>query len=280
MGIDIFIIFGSPRSGTTLLSTLLSANNYIHIPDETDFIVPLAFILNRIEDEAIGKSLISRMIVSSKRFSCSLGQSLSVNEVINIVWKSDYKLDSILSNLFNASAKNNGAMIGGDKSPNDLLNIRVLEETGLGSESIKIIHIVRDIRDVILSLKNVDWDVDWKDNIETFFPRMWCDSNLYLNQLYSKSEQKYTLIKYEDLLHEPHHILHQLTDFLGVPFDENMLEKSTRAQKYLNVSHHENVSKDIMKTRAYAWKENITQDMLDVIDKQASEAINFFGYRN
>ncbi|WP_432749810.1 sulfotransferase domain-containing protein [Paenibacillus amylolyticus] len=102
---------------------------------------------------------------------------------------------------------------------------------------------------------------------------------MYLNHLYSKNNQKYTLIKYEDLLNEPHNILHQLTDFLGVPFDENMLEKSTRAQKYHNVSHHENISKDIMKTRAYAWKENIRQDILDVINKQAIEAINFFGYR-
>ncbi|QHW31542.1 sulfotransferase [Paenibacillus rhizovicinus] len=34
-----FIIFGSPRSGTTLLSSVLDAHDDIVVPDETDFIV-------------------------------------------------------------------------------------------------------------------------------------------------------------------------------------------------------------------------------------------------
>ena len=47
-----FIIFGAPRSGTTLLSSSLNLNDSIVIPHETDFIVPLSFVCRSVKDKA------------------------------------------------------------------------------------------------------------------------------------------------------------------------------------------------------------------------------------
>jgi len=51
-----FVVFGSPRSGTTLLAATLNQNDNIIIPDETDFIIPLAFLLKTVKDEEKGKN--------------------------------------------------------------------------------------------------------------------------------------------------------------------------------------------------------------------------------
>ena len=37
-----FIIFGSPRSGTTLLASSLDQNDQLVVLDESDFIIPMA----------------------------------------------------------------------------------------------------------------------------------------------------------------------------------------------------------------------------------------------
>jgi hypothetical protein len=60
-----FFIFGSPRSGTTLLCASLELNDKIVVPDETDFVVPMGFIFDRVKDVAVGRDLIASLIVSS-----------------------------------------------------------------------------------------------------------------------------------------------------------------------------------------------------------------------
>jgi hypothetical protein len=43
-------VFGSPRSGTTLLAQILNSHPEIVVPHETDFIIPFVFVFDRIPD--------------------------------------------------------------------------------------------------------------------------------------------------------------------------------------------------------------------------------------
>ena len=84
-----FFIFGSPRSGTTLLCSSLDLNDEIVVPDETDFIVPLGFIFDRVKDAAVGRDLIATLIVSTDRYPHSLAEFLSKEEVRETVLSTD-----------------------------------------------------------------------------------------------------------------------------------------------------------------------------------------------
>lgn len=273
-----FVVFGSPRSGTTLLSTILDANDYLTVPDETDFIIPSAFIINRVSDERLGKQMLRELITSSNRFGESLGEYLTREEVNLCIDRAHYSIHSIVSGIYEEMAKKTGAKLAGDKSPNDLLNLRILVETGFFDSDIKVVHIVRDIRDVVLSLRKVHWNVDWNGSIETFFPRMWSDSNLYLYELLSSRHDQYLFLRYEDLITSTASTVQRIACFLGVPFQDKMLDESCRGLKQRTLHHHSNLSKPIQSDKVQEWKANMDTSTRRLCETQAMEALQRFGY--
>ena len=76
-----FVILGSMRSGTTLLAQCLNAHPDLVVPDETDFVIPVAFLVDRVADEALGKRLVGGLVVGSKRYAESIGRYLDPDGV-------------------------------------------------------------------------------------------------------------------------------------------------------------------------------------------------------
>ncbi|MEM4256650.1 MAG: sulfotransferase [Thermoplasmata archaeon] len=270
-----FVVFGSPRSGTTLLASTLNLNDHIVIPHETDFIIPTAFIIDRVKNESIGKKLIEKLIVSSENFKHSIGEYLSERDIKKIIHSSAYSITNILSHLYQEIAYRKGATIAGDKSPNDLNFLRILVKTGLVESDIKVVHIIRDIRDVILSLKRVDWGLP---DIETWFPRLWNYANLYLYNLYKDKMEKYLLIKYEDMVTSPFETFQKITHFLNVPFQEKMFDHHKRGNRYHNHPDHKNISSPFLTNKVGVWKNEMDPWLKEICEKQANEALKDFGY--
>jgi len=273
-----FIIFGSPRSGTTLLSTTLNLNDHITIPDESDFIIPAAFILDRIKDPCVGKQLLENLIVNTERYEQSLGHFLEPIEARNVIKNSRYQLYDIINNLYQLMANKNNTQLGGDKSPNDLLYLRILIDTSMFESDIKIIHIVRDVRDVVLSLRNVNWNFEGKDKIEKFLPRLWSDTNLYLYNMFKYKPDKYLFVKYEDMVLNPRCVFEQITKFLNVPYQEKMFNHSERGLDYKKYSHHVNLSMPFLVDKINTWKGKPDPLIIKECNKQATEALREFGY--
>ena len=195
-----FIIFGSPRSGTTLLREALNQHNKIFIPHETDFIVPISFVLDRVSDPGIGREIISNLIAATHDFGPSIGNFLSAKEVKDLVHNADYSLSAILNALYGEIGNKLGREAVGDKSPNDLAFIGILKKVGLFESNIRIIHIIRDVRDVVMSLKNTKWA---PENIVNNFPRIWEGSNLNLVRFMDESQHPYFRVRYEDMVINP-----------------------------------------------------------------------------
>ena len=63
----------------------------------------------------------------------------------------------MLSALYAAVAEAGGGRLGGDKSPNDLKFTRILLTADLFAEDLPVIHVVRDVRDVMASFKDLGW---------------------------------------------------------------------------------------------------------------------------
>lgn len=271
-----FIIFGSPRSGTTLLKETLNLNSKIFVPHETNLIAPIAYLIDSIENELIGKELIEKLITSSKVYGHTLRPYLDEIDISCSLQEADYTLSGIIESIFGNLAKKVNKITCGDKSPNDLLSVQILQNLGLFDSNIKIIHIVRDIRAVVSSLLNVDWA---PRDIEFSFPRQWCHTNVHLHRA-MEGKSNYLLIRYEDMIENPKRSLTSVTQFLGVGFEENMLNELGRGDSLRHLPHHQNLASPYLPSRINAWNSELPTEKMKFCEKSAIEGLEAFGYSN
>ena len=272
-----FFIFGTPRSGTSLLASTLNLNDQIIIPDEdaTDFIVPVAYIFDRVKNPSYGKKLIAGLISSTDGFDFSIGKYLSKNEISRAIRNSDYLLPSMISSIYQKIAEKHGKRISGNKSCNNLMDVKILYEEGLFDNEIKIIHIVRDIRDVVLSLKKVEWGPFEVENIHT---RNWNNLNIRLYELFNHKKQ-YLLIKYEDMVTEPAAVFKRICGFLDVPFQDKMLDHTKRGLELRTQKHHRYLARPFLSDKAGAWEKTMPPKLVKECEKNAYNALTLFGYK-
>lgn len=269
-----FILFGMPRSGTTLLAQCLNAHAEIVVPHETDFIIPMAFIFDRVRNEQVGRDLICKLIVNTEAFSRSIGEYISAEIVHDVVHSCEYHPFCILNELYARVAEAAGAKLAGDKSPNDLNFLRMLVKTGGLSSGIKVIHIVRDIRDLMVSVNRTGWVSD----LDLYFPRFWCNNNLYLNAIYKEDTSNYSLIRYEDLVAHPKEEINRLSAFLDVEFDPGMLDPENRHKRYKGVETHSNLYNQISNSSVGKHMAVLDHATRINYETQAREALIRFGY--
>jgi hypothetical protein len=269
-----FFIFASPRSGTTLLAQCLSAHSQIVVPHETDFIIPLAFVFHRIRDADAGREILVQLITRSWTFSWSLGEYVSADRVRDLVHSCDYRPDAVLEAVFAEVARAAGAKLAGDKSPADLQYVQKLVNVNGISPEMKIIHLVRDVRDVMASLSTTGWSIDG----DPFYPRFWGLSNIYLYELYRANPTQYYFLRYEDWMHDPEKFLREICRFLGFPFEGQMLDPRCRHRRYKEIAHHANLTKPISTDSIGRYLRDLTPDLIQSYERQAREALEMFGY--
>jgi hypothetical protein len=270
-----FFVFGSPRSGTTLLAQCLNNHSEIVVPHETSFIIPMSFVFSSIREPNVGKEIIIKLITQSYDFQTSIGEYLSEEKISQIINDCDYHPAQMLNSLYSELAISAGKRIAGDKSPNDLLNLNALiSQGGLDDPNMKIIHIVRDIRDVMVSLNRVKWLKDLKLS----FPRFWSNSNLYLYSLYQDQKNRYLLIRYEDLVCQPERVFHKICNFLEVDFQQGILDFRNFNPRYKTFPAHSKLYAPISTENIGVYKKELAKSLLTSCETQAQEALDIFGY--
>lgn len=269
-----FFVFGSPRSGTTLLAQSLSAHSELMVPYETDFIIPAAAIIDRVKDPAIGRELLANLILNSSGFSISLGEYVSRDAVREIIFSVEYQMGVLLKAIYDAIAKAAGKRLAGDKSPNDLLFLRLLIKVEGITPDMKILHIVRDVRDVMASLKERNWVSD----LDLYFPRFWSNSNLYLHSIFKDKPEQYHVLRYEDFVSDPGTALEAVSNHLGVRIEPEMLEPSSRHPRYKQMDDHQKLYDPISTDRIGRFRDKLDKDSILQCEYQAYEALRAFGY--
>jgi len=268
-----FFIFGMPRSGTTLLAQCLNAHPEIVVPHETDFIIPLAFIFDRINDPNVGRDMLYSLIINSEKYS-SLEEYLEPQTIEEVLHSTKYHPSSVLNGLYAKLAETVGAKIAGDKSPNDISFLRMLVKVTGFAPDMKVIHIIRDIRDVMVSVNRTGWVTD----LDLYFPRFWCSNNLYLHAIGMQDSEKYALVRYEDLVLEPEKEIGRLTRFLGFDFDKEMLQPEKRHPRYKEMAVHPHLYSSISDRSVGRYHSVLDDETLHRYEVQAQEAMEVFGY--
>ena len=270
-----FVILGSMRSGTTLLAQCLNAHPDLVVPDETDFLIPTAFLVDRIADEAQGKALVTELVVGSKRYAESIGRFLDPASVRRVIDGAPYDLVGLVSALYDEIARVAGARVAGDKSPNDLQFARILLDNGF-FDGVKAVHIVRDVRDVMVSMHRLGWI----PRLKYGYPRFWSADNVFLANRLSVVPEHYHLVRYEDLVADPARELAGVCAYLGVDVDPGITDAERRrvASQHPDLPHHTRTFGPIDAGDVGAWRREFDDVALAHAERLGAEGLARFGY--
>jgi Sulfotransferase family len=235
-------VFSSGRSGTTLLVSILNASQQIHIPAESDFLAR-AFshyqFKQRFETEDYQEAV--RIFKSSSQHQ---GWNLDTNYLLSYLEarrpQSFADLISTISEAYHASEGTQDLMWG-IKAP---VLIASLDRIQTVFPDAKLIHIVRDGRDVYLSYNKIHARSEVSGQPK-FGPKgVWTNALYWVDGLRRVEAEQAGVketeadlpnriyeLRYEDLLTAPQTTLENLCQFLGVPYTPMMHENFASVER-------------------------------------------------
>ncbi len=279
-----FFIIGRPRSGTTLLRTMLDAHPHVIIPLELAY--NLEYANHRFKK-------IKRWQEKDKQelFNYFCSESFTKYPSIATQWNIDKEL--LKNNIFNAPDDTSlqtfikiiyshyksvfpkkEILAIGDKTP--LHSMLMLQFYKNAFSDAKFIFLIRDPRDHIRS----------HNLLKPLFPTavmadMWRKSAEQYVTLKEKAPKQIILVRYEDLISNTPKKLNEICNFLNIPFSESMLKFHTKKQKYesgfVNQWQKKLYSPPDKKNK-YLWKEKMSKAKIKKIEFYCGSFINRFNY--
>lgn len=273
MKITPFFIVGIGRSGTTLLRLMFHNHPNIAVPYESHFITDY---FNRLED------------YGDLTVEANLDKLLReiLNEELLVQWDHEFDLERIkksiesptLEHIFNAVfndyAVGKGKTRWADKS--DYLDrMHIIHKI---FPDAKFIHIIRDGRDVANSVLKLPWGPQ-----DLIAAAEWWHQYIRLGRAMGAilGEEKYTEVKYEDLVQQSEQELRRLSSFVGEEFSEDMLnyhQSSNAAIPESRKGQHYNAGEPPKSSRTYAWKKEMSATNIALFTDYARHSLVDLGY--
>lgn len=264
-------LVGMPRSGTKLLRTLLNRSPYVGIPEvETEFLPFLAARWDRwgdLRDPArfsafyaevtrlpyflTTREYTGRIIAERDWYAASGG--FSVAEVFEALLRHD------------TDTPPGSDRVWGDKSPSYIGHIPLIRRLYPGA---RFIHIVRDVRDHVLSMKKA-WN---KHPIRA--AQRWVDGVEAARRDAAAIPGAYVELRYEDLIAEPEPLLRRCCALLEIPFDPAMLDPGRVTENLGDAVGVRGLKRD----NAGKWRERMDPALLARVEAIAGPVLRSLGY--
>jgi Sulfotransferase family len=281
-------IIGAPRSGTTLLRFMLDAHPMLAIPAETGFI-PLSiptwlgshfqkkwfyFYLTRPrsawDDFGLARDVFWNELQLLKPFTISEG----------------------LRAFYRLYAAKFDKPLWGDKTPRYTLQ---LNEIRVLLPEVKFIHLIRDGRDAMISLRHQWFSPGQSVSTQAQF---WLHQ-VQTARTHGLGHDDYLEVHYKKLILEPRAQLLRICQFLGLEYSDTMLEYAQHAklrlsehrgrknifgQEWLSsearVQQQHRTTQPLDKTLIEQWRTILTQAEQDEYWQIAGDILTDLGYQN
>lgn len=270
----IFVI-GCPRSGTTLLTLMLSSHARLTIPPETRFLVPVWRRLLRfgdLSDPANRARLADEVMARGTKFK---HLRLDPDTVRRAITDGAPTIGSAIGAVYRAYAQTQGKVRWGDKQPTYFRNVELLRAMWPDAQ---FIHLVRDGRDCVASLKRMRW---WRHGT-IVATATWVHSVDCARRAQARlPASAFTEIRYEDLVSDYPTVLPKLCAFLGEEFDEAMLRPQKLARQLPGKQRrkwHWRTAKYIGPRRVGTHAELLTPRESALIERVAGSRLRSLGY--
>jgi sulfotransferase family protein len=268
-----FFVVGAQRSGTTMLRLMLNAHPGLSIPFESGFIVHFFRRLNQYGDLSRIENARRLLVDISNHWRLSERGSW-IKDHAAILAEPIRSYADLVHAIFRVHARAEGKSVWGDKTPGQETSLDVLSNLFPGC---RIIHLVRDGRDVAQSSARVSWGFrslpraasDWRWKVTLG------------HKLGAMLGPYYREFKYETLVLQPESTLREICGFLGVQYDPAMLTYHETAQRYIpeaSLAWHNNSIKAPDLTLVYAWKSRMSRADRIIFEQVAGDALDLMGY--
>jgi Sulfotransferase family len=261
----IFIV-GSPRSGTTLLRSLLSRHPAIAICGETRFFADvykrrsvfgsLENLENRrrLVDEYLATARVARLDIDLKQLRCKL-----LDEATSY--------PAFLAAVMNGFADFHHKPRSGEKTPHHAFFTETLSEWYPGAY---LIHIVRDPRDVVASLQRMPWAVK----------SIW--NNAWIWVLFNRAAEEslhrpgYLKVQYEKLVDSPQQELMRICRHIGEEWPDSLDVPTDPSAPY---SWPSSAHGPITRSRLQQWRGQLSTEEISVVERIAGKRLEQYGYQ-
>lgn len=265
----IFLV-GAPRSGTTILQSLLASH-----PEITSF--PETKFFQYLWSDQLKSKLPDRL---REFFHKEIRRPDLCDELE--IYKGFLTSDRIqwFVGVLDKLAVEEGNNIWLEKTPEHVCFVRDILDY---LPDAKFIHLVRNPLDVIASMRkatsdlltNAVWGGEW--SLQFCIDR-WKSSAL-INNYFRKSSQ-HLLVRYEDLLEDKVKILSQCCDFTDVDYAPEMLRNYRARAIALGLGHpwHKNIDREIKPAIIAKYKGFFNDSEVQYILAETEELRSYFGY--
>jgi hypothetical protein len=263
---DPIFIVGAPRSGTTLLRAMLNRHPRIGMSDETYFFYYVHLRRKTFGDLADPDNR-RRLIESFSATQRMHRLKVDLSSLKARLMEEGTSYPAFFGSIIKFYAESQHKVRAGEKTPHHAWYVRELLEWYPGG---RVIHLVRDPRDVCASLFNVPWG----RKTATANADLWVNLTRAAEQ--GAGNPRFRRVHYEDVVSEPERVMRELSQFLGEEYDPAMLSTApvSTADKPWFLRSHDALSKD----RLGAWQGQLTRNDVRLIEAGAGPLMKEMGY--
>lgn len=265
------IIVGAQRSGTTLLRLMMNSHRSLAVPFESDFLAPLEGRVSRAPFSSDEDALNAIQDLANEPLTRKGGL---IPDPDSILAESPRDYADVLRIVMQQHAQRRGKQYWGIKTPG--YNTRLDEVISLLPDA-RIVHIIRDGRDVAVSYKSLSWGSQNTPRVA----QDWRWKVMLGHKAGLMLPDRYHEIRYEDLVSQPAEALAMLCRFLNLPYDSRMLDYHRTAQTEMpqaSLRWHNNSIKPPDPTKMLAWRTALPLTDQLLFQEVAGDALSSFGY--
>ena len=210
------LLVGCPRSGTTLLQSMLGTHSDLFTFTESHFF-PSYFHARSLMRHRVSESLPDRILafLDENNFPRSEAPRIRVGNMMR--WGAVAQVRKCLT-LFDTMAERQGKSAWLEKTPDNLHRLPILESA---SPNINVVHIIREPSSVIPSLVKASQAWSRPFSLESASEKWLRDVRTSLTY---KGKKWHAFVLYEDLVQTPERVVRSLVGGLGLNTDRLRLE--------------------------------------------------------
>lgn len=261
-------IMGCDRSGTTFFGSLLGAHSECIVTPESQFKIDSYSEKERISFDP--KETFSKIKDTSRFHHWNANITFTDSEYEQIKDYPDLILDIVKKYNIEKQHKPT-AKIWIDHTP---INIEYVDLLKSFYPNAKFLHIIRDGRGVAASYKNVIWGPKSMQNIANFWLKELAHGFAYE----AKYPESVLSLRYEDLLLDTEATVKKVTDFIGIAYEEEMLNANGLIVPEFTKHQHKLVGQKADKSRIEAWKNALSKREIELLEYRTKNMLQFLGY--
>jgi hypothetical protein len=273
------LVGGCPRSGTTLLRTLLDNHPALAVPPETDFVIPLWVRRGRyrdLRDPRVRRRLAEWIFDTPWRGGNRLRAGLvERDEAVARVAAAPPTLGSLFSAAFGVFADAHGKPRWGDKRPGYAVYLDMVFALFPDAQ---FINLIRDPRAAAASQTRAPWYRDGRRLSVQAGAANWAVAvdrvDAYADRL--RPDQLLD-VRYEDLVLDPRGTLARVCAFAGLePKLDEMIEGPR--EEAFRPGWHDRVAEPISAAPLDRWRNDLTARQVALVEHAAGPHLARFGY--